>query len=77
MKHVETCLPDKAEGRCLGSPYDTQLASIDGVVIHFWLEGQSTDLLPHLLHHAKRERDIVGATYSTGSPLGYWAHEDF
>lgn len=68
------CPKRKAEGMCEGFPYDTELASIDGVVIHFWLGNvPSKTLAKKLLKEAKRHRDIVGMTYSDGMPTGFWA----
>ena len=71
-------LEDRAEGRCLGHPYNTELASINGVSIHFWLG--ATDPTPELLARleqvARRHRDIVRLTYSHGEPAGFWANQD-
>lgn len=67
----------KAEGLCNGYPYDTQLVSIDGVCIHFWLSiHASPGLAEKLERSARRQRDIVYSTYSDGMPDGFWAHEN-
>ncbi len=66
----------KAEGTCNGLPYDTELVCVDGVAIHFWVgpTPPSPARLQALLATARQHRDIVGATYSLGSPVGFWAH---
>ncbi|GEM_PF-2796556 len=67
---------DKAEGLCLGYPYNTELVNADGVCIHFWLgEDAAPELAARLLNRAKRERDIVGCTWSGGAPVGFWAQQ--
>lgn len=73
------CPVDRAEGLCLGVPYNTELVSINGVCIHFWLGTLrvTAELLRKLRSHASHQRDIVRATYSSGKPTGFWAHEDF
>jgi hypothetical protein len=75
MKRI--ALPeDKAEGLCLGYPYNTELVNADGVCIHFWLgEDAAPELAARLLKRAKRERDIVGCTWSDGAPVGFWAQQ--
>ena len=78
LRRLETPLVDKAEGICCGYPYNTELANINGVSIHFWV-GDDTpdpDRLQHVLDQACHARDIVYATYSHGHPAGYWAHSD-
>lgn len=67
---------EKAEGLCLGYPYNTDLVNANGVCIHFWLgEDASPELAERLLKCAKGARDIVGCTWSDGEPVGFWAHE--
>lgn len=70
----------KAEGFCSGHPYNTELASINGVSIHFWVgdvEGPPlVVLLKKLTETARRHRDIVGVTFSDGAPTGFWAKQD-
>lgn len=68
----------KAEGDCLGFPYNTELVNIHGCAIHFWLgdAAASKDRLSRLERAARNERDIVRLTYSNGEPEGYWAHQD-
>jgi hypothetical protein len=68
---------EKAEGYCNGLPYNTELASSAGCSIHFWvgLDTTSADL-NMALHKARCARDIVSATYSIGSPAGFWADQD-
>ncbi len=64
----------KAEGTCLGLPYDTALTSIDGVTIHFWIKDEAAkQKLPDALKRARQERDIVGCTWCEGEPSGFWA----
>jgi len=75
MKRI-ALLDDKAEGLCLGYPYNTELVNADGVCIHFWLgEDATPELAARLLKCAKRERDIVGCTWSEGAPSGFWAKQ--
>jgi hypothetical protein len=71
-------LLDKAEGDCAGFPYTTELASINGVSIHFWAGDKDVThaQMQAALSKARAARDIVSATWSTGSPMGYWAHQD-
>ena len=72
-------VPGKAEGRCLGVPYNTELASINGVSIHFWIgpDGDcSTERLAVLVACARSHRDIVRAQYSMTNPDGFWASAD-
>jgi hypothetical protein len=64
-----------AEGNCLGLPYDTDLVSINGVSVHFWVEGDDQQLAA-AAERITRERDVVGITWSKGKPKGFWAHED-
>jgi hypothetical protein len=76
--HPVDPLIEKAEGLCLETPYNTELVSINGCSIHFWLRSHTpTDAeLQTLLTVARRHRDIVRATWSAGDPTGFWAHED-
>ena len=74
-------IQDKAEGTCMGFPYDTQLASSAGVSIHLWVKGNVDS--PHLrqslqkaLSAAMRHRDIVSATWSFGEPTKFWCNND-
>lgn len=78
IRRLTTPLVDKAEGDCYGFAYNTELASINGVSIHFWTgdDVPSPERLQHALHHAMRARDIVSASHSSGHPTGYWAHND-
>lgn len=74
-RKIET--PDTAaEGLCGGVPYNTELVSISGVAIHFWLGNNNEGMVPTLEAIARRNRDIVGVTYSSGMPSGFWAHQD-
>lgn len=67
----------KAEGRCNGLPYNTDLVSINGCAIHFWTGAGVTEKDRRLaLHYAINARDIVYATWSLGEPAGFWAHQD-
>ncbi|MPR09279.1 hypothetical protein [Microvirga tunisiensis] len=67
----------KAEGLCDGVPYNTELANINGVSIHFWLGDKDASLLPGLIDTAQRHRDIVYATYSiSDAPPAFWTHND-
>ena len=75
MRHVDH-RDDRAEGSCLGFPYNTELVSIDGAAIHFWLSGGAESDLPAALATAKSERDIVCATWCHGQPSGFWAHQN-
>ena len=70
-------LEDKAEGRCCGFPYDTQLAGPGGVSIHFWV-GETYDpaLVQKALDVARAHRDVVYATCSLGQPTKFWANSD-
>lgn len=74
------CLDSKAEGRCVGYPYDTELASSAGVSIHFWMgdldEKTAATEAEKALGVAMRDRDIVYARWSPGEPAGFWAHHD-
>ena len=73
---------DKAEGDCLGFPYNTELVSSEGVSILFWLGDRNRsdpgteELLQRALLQAIRIRNIVRASCCPGSPSGYWAHQD-
>jgi len=71
-------LDDKAEGTCGGFPYNTELASINGVAVHFWV-GDYPVQAP-ALQAAERKirgaRDVVSVTWSYGHPSGFWAHAD-
>lgn len=71
-------LDDKAEGRCLGVPYNTELVSINGCSVHFWLgdEVPTEQRLAALLRCTRNNRDIVRATWSDGQPTAFWANED-
>jgi hypothetical protein len=75
-------IADKAEGDCLGFPYNTELVSPEGVSILFWLGDHDRDdprtgeLLDRALLEAIRNRRIVRAACCPGSPSGYWAHQD-
>lgn len=76
MRRVD-CPECKAEGLCGEYAYNTELASINGVAIHFWLGANaSSELASKLLACMRNQRDIVGATYSDGAPVGFWAHEN-
>ena len=67
----------RAEGRCCGLPYDTQLASSAGCAIHFWVgETHNPELLKKAVSVARNHRDIVYATWSHGEPTSFWANED-
>jgi hypothetical protein len=72
------CPDAKAEGRILGHPYDTQLASSEGVWFHVWLGGTepTLELLDRLSAKARSERDVVRMTFSDGEPAGFWAQQD-
>lgn len=71
---------ERAEGTCKGLPYNTELASINGVEVHFWtgdLKGAELENALAAASDAIRwRRDVVGITYSAGAPAGFWAHED-
>ena len=71
---------DKAEGRCCGFPYDTQLVSSAGVSIHFWVglvgPEYASEAVNNALAVARRHRDIVSVTWSPGQPTGFWANQD-
>lgn len=70
-------LEDKAEGRCCGLPYDTQLASSAGCSIHFWVgDTYDAELMKKAIHVACNTRDIVFATWSHGQPTSFWANQD-
>lgn len=71
-------LEDKAEGTCMGFPYDTQLASSAGCSIHFWVGDTKPSLLrlQQALSAAMRQRDIVSATWSHGHPTKFWCNND-
>lgn len=67
----------KAEGRCNGLPYNTELVSINGVSIHFWVGSVATHpTIDIALRKAMNHRDIVAATWSFGKPDGFWHHSD-
>lgn len=79
IRKLREPLIDKAEGDCCGFPYTTELASSAGVSIHFWTGNDAypePELIEKALVQAMRARDIVYATWSTGSPTSYWAHND-
>lgn len=78
IRKLENTLIDKAEGLCAGYPYTTELASIDGVSIHFWVgaETPEPDQLQTALRKAMSARDIVSASWSYGSPIKFWAHQN-
>jgi hypothetical protein len=73
---------EKAEGDCLGLPYNTELVNAEGVSILFWLGDRdrndpgTAELLERALLEAIRNRNIVRASWCRGSPSGYWAHQD-
>lgn len=73
---------DKAEGDCLGFPYNTELVSSEGVSILFWLgdrdrsDPRTEELLQRTLLEAIRNRNIVRASCCPGLPSGYWAHQN-
>lgn len=70
----------KAEGTIDGFAYDTQLVNIDGVALHLWTmsEDEPTteekEKIRKTAHRMRIYRDVVYATWSTGSPSGFWAH---
>ncbi len=79
IRKLREPLIDKAEGDCCGFPYTTELAGPGGVSIHFWTGNDAVpepELIEKALRHARRARDVVYATWSTGSPTSYWAHND-
>jgi hypothetical protein len=78
MRRIE-CPDAKAEGKIEGFPYNTELASINGVAFHVWLGDMSPtdELVSRLNTRARNERDVVLFTYSDGQPSGFWAHSDF
>jgi hypothetical protein len=78
MRKVEY-VKERAEGRCCGIPYNTELVSSNGVRFHLWLgdRDMSTDLSARLNQEARRQRDIVSMTWCPGEPTGFWANEDF
>lgn len=78
IRKLSEPLNDKAEGYCDGFPYATELASIDGVSIHFWVGAQSVteEQLQAALKKARRARDIVSASWSEGMPTAFWAQQD-
>jgi hypothetical protein len=59
-------------------PYNTELVSSQGVSIHFWMGRHAEDetALALCVHIARRNRDIVGVTFSEGDPDGFWAGVD-
>lgn len=71
-------LNDRAEGRCDGVPYNTELVNINGVSIHFWFgdETPSTERVESVLSLARSHRDIVRAQWSPGEPTSFWAQAD-
>lgn len=70
-------LVDRAEGRCHGLPYSTELASSQGCSIHFWVgDNYDADLVSKALDAARGSRDIVYASWSLGQPTGFWANQD-
>lgn len=74
---IVEALDDKAEGRCLGLPYTTELVNINGVRIHFWCGAEfDEELISRAITVARSERDIVAVSCSLGEPSGFWAHED-
>lgn len=78
LRKLQHPLEDKSEGDCCGFPYATELASINGVSIHFWVGDGPADMdaLQRALNRARGHRDIVSASWSAGHPTGYWAHND-
>ena len=76
--HRIACPVDKAEGDCAGYPYNTELASINGVRVHLWMRGDADDRakVDTLAAIMCAERDVVRVSYSDGEPTGYWAHQD-
>jgi len=77
--------PNAAEGLCEGLPYDTELAGPDGVYVHFWvspeLEAKGAEEVKQALDRAltqiRRQRDVVEARYSVGTPDRYWNHANY
>jgi hypothetical protein len=73
-------LEDKAEGKCVGIPYNTELASSNGVSIHFWMgnlnDKEAKALAEKALMIARRNRDVVSASWSHGDPTSFWANQD-
>jgi hypothetical protein len=59
-------------------PYNTELASSQGVSIHFWMGMRAEDslVLDLCVRIARHNRDIVGVTFSEGDPDGFWAGVD-
>lgn len=72
----------KAEGVCHGLPYDTQLVSINGVEVLFWIgdltiSNETKALLARAKCEMKMQRDCVRFIYCRGKPSGYWANENY
>lgn len=77
IRKMDEVFVGKAEGRCCGLPFDTELASSAGCSIVFWC-GDSFDdeLLKKALEAAQRNRDIVYASASLGQPTSFWANTE-
>ena len=77
IRKLDKVFQGRAEGRCCGLPYDTELASSQGVSILFWC-GDSFDdvLLQKALFAARNSRDVICAVASLGAPEKFWANSD-
>lgn len=85
MRRIPKRIPNpqvKAEGMIGKFAYDTQLASIDGVALHLWTMSDDKPTQADVLEIAEAAarmrniRDVVYATFSNGSPDGFWAQEN-
>lgn len=69
----------RAEGTCCGLPYQTELASSQGISVVFWCgDDFDNDLLQKAAHSMCNRRDVVYILASLGQPTDYYKHrEDF
>ena len=78
IEHVE----EKAEGDCLGLPYNTEIISSQGCEVLFWLgerdpkAPETKALLERAIRIARYWRDVVRVIACPGQPTGYWARDN-
>lgn len=76
VRRIEA-LDKKAEGYIHGTPYTTELCGPDGCTVHFWMGHDPTYArAKHLAMQMCNYIDVVGATFSGGSPSGFWQHKE-
>ena len=66
----------KAEGYFRGVPYDTFLSGPEGCSVHFWMGNDpSLERARQLAMLMTNHIDVIGCTFSTGQPSGFFTNK--